>query len=136
MRNKAIMSYSYQDYLQSKDYLQARLSGFMPEVLLVLGSGLGFVGDMVENPINIPYDQIPNFCRATAPGHSGQLIFGTLAGKNVCVMQGRFHYYEGYDFEQVTFPIRLIGMLGATKMLITNAAGGLAEGLSPGSIWL
>ena len=130
------MSYNFLDYEKSSTYLQTRLSGFAPEVLLVLGSGLGFLGDIVENPISVPYDEIPNFCKATAPGHSGRLIFGRLAGKNVCVMQGRFHYYEGYGYDQITFPIRLAKLLGADKMIITNAAGGLGEGLAPGSIML
>ncbi len=112
-----------EQYLESVAYIQQQLGGFSPDVAMILGSGLGFLGDEVENPIKIPYGNIPNFKASTAPGHAGQFVFGLLEGKKVAVMQGRMHYYEGYDFDEVTFPVRVLKMLGCSTMMVTNAAG-------------
>lgn len=119
------MRYTFSDYRKAADVIAARLSGFQPEVATILGSGLGDMADLAENPIVIPYSEIPGFMVSTAPGHKGQLVFGTLSGKNVAVMQGRLHAYEGYSFEEVCFPLRVLRLLGCDKLVITNACGGV-----------
>lgn len=106
------------------------------EVGLILGSGLGELGDEVEQAIAIPYDNIPNFPVSTVEGHKGQLVYGTLGGKKVLAMQGRFHYYEGYSLETVTFPVRVMKALGVETVIVTNAAGGLNETFEPGELML
>lgn len=113
----------YESYRESADYLFDRLNGFRPEVLLILGSGLGYLAGQVEDPVTVPYGEIPHFRTSTAPGHAGQFVFGALRGKRVAVMQGRFHYYEGYTFGEVTYPVRVLRLLGADKVIVTNAAG-------------
>ena len=117
------MSYTYADYTASADYLKSQIGSFAPQVAMVLGSGLGYLAEEVEDPISVPFFAIPHFRRSTAPGHAGRLVFGTLEGKRVVVMQGRFHHYEGYDFDDVTFPIRVMHLLGAETLIVTNAAG-------------
>lgn len=107
---------------------------FEPEILMILGSGLGPLADEIENPIVISYEKIPNFPVSTAIGHKGQLVMGSLEGKNVIVMQGRFHYYEGYDMQEVTFPIRVMKKLGIENMIVTNACGGMNKNLYPGAL--
>ena len=119
------MRYTFADYQKAADAVAQRLSGFRPEIAMILGSGLGDMADLAENPIVIPYKEIPGFSVSTAPGHKGQLVFGTLAGKNVAVMQGRLHAYEGYTFEEVCFPLRVLRLLGCDKLVITNACGGV-----------
>ena len=96
-----------------------------PDVAIVLGSGLGKLADNIENPITIPYSQIPHFKQSTAIGHKGNLIYGTLGTKKVLAMQGRFHYYEGYTMQEVTFPIRVFAQLGIKTLFVSNAAGGI-----------
>ncbi|MEI7885699.1 MAG: purine-nucleoside phosphorylase [Clostridia bacterium] len=130
------MQFSFQDYQQSADFIKAKLKGFQPEALLVLGSGLGFLGDVLENPIVVPYGEIPNFKVSTAPGHKGQFVFGLLGGKNVVVMQGRMHIYEGYSAEDVVYPVRVCRLLGATTMIVTNACGGVNEAYEVGELML
>ena len=110
---------------EAADYLKKRTGGFVPEVGIILGSGLGKLADSIKDPIIIPYSEIPRFSRSTAIGHKGNLIFGTLAGKPVCAMQGRFHYYEGYPMEQVTLPVRVMKVLGIKYLFVSNAAGGV-----------
>ena len=110
---------------EAADYLKKRTGGFGPEVGIILGSGLGKLADSIKDPIIIPYSEIPRFSRSTAIGHKGNLIFGTLAGKPVCAMQGRFHYYEGYPMEQVTLPVRVMKVLGIKYLFVSNAAGGV-----------
>ena len=117
------MPYRYEDYEYSKKIIARRLAGFVPEVLITLGSGLGFMADEVEDHIYVPYDEIPNFKTCTAPDHKGRFVFGTLCGKKVAVMQGRLHCYEGYTMEEVTYPYRTLRLLGVQKLLLTNAAG-------------
>lgn len=130
------MSFTFADYQTSADYLRGRLSGFVPKVAMVLGSGLGYLAEKVENPISVPFFAIPYFRRSTAPGHAGRLVFGKLNGQNVAVMQGRFHYYEGYSFEDVTFPIRVLRLLGAQTLIVTNAAGCVNENWNAGDLML
>ena len=115
--------FTYQDYCESADLLAARTHNFVPEVLLILGSGLGFLGDTVEDPIFIDYGDIPHFRPSTAPGHKGRFVFGTLRRKRVAVMQGRMHCYEGYTMEQAAYAVRVARLLGAKKLIVTNAAG-------------
>jgi len=117
------MSYPFANYQASADYLRSRTGSFVPEVAMVLGSGLGFLGDKVEDPVCVSYHDIPHFKVSTAPGHKGQLVFGTLAGKKVAVMQGRMHHYEGYSYEDVSYAVRTLRLLGCTKLILTNAAG-------------
>lgn len=103
-----------------------------PEFGLILGSGLGELGDEVENAIVLDYADIPNWGRSTVAGHAGKLVYGDLAGRKVLALQGRFHYYEGNDLDLVTFPVRIMKALGAQGVLVTNAAGGI--GFGPGTL--
>ena len=95
-----------------------------PEIGLILGSGLGILADEIENPVKINYNEIPNFPVSTVEGHAGCLVIGTLEGKQVVAMQGRFHYYEGYSQREITFPVRVMKALGVETIVVTNAAGG------------
>ncbi len=130
------MDYTFAHYKESADYLHARIGGFTPKVLMILGSGLGFLGDTVEDAIAVPYGHIPNFKASTAPGHKGQLVFGKLRGVNVAVMQGRMHHYEGYSYEEVSYAVRVLRLLGAEKLIVTNAAGCVNTGWSAGELML
>jgi len=108
------------------DYIRSVLSDrTVPAVCIVLGSGLGPLSKMAEDAIEIPYKDIPGFPVSTAPGHKGSLIAGQLSGKPVFMMNGRFHYYEGYPMETVTFYVRVMGRLGVKILLLTNASGGI-----------
>ncbi len=112
-------------YSTAAQYIKEQIGGQTPFVGVVLGSGLGALADKIENPVTIPYKQIPGFPESTAIGHKGNLIFGDLAGKKVLAMQGRFHFYEGYTMQQVTFPIRVMKLLGISYLFVSNAAGGI-----------
>jgi purine-nucleoside phosphorylase len=103
---------------------------------LILGSGLGELADEIQEPLAIPFSEIPHFPVSTVVGHAGQLVVGTLAGKKVLAMQGRFHYYEGYSMQTVTYPVRVMAALGVHSMIVTNAAGGVNEQFSPGDLML
>lgn len=109
---------------------------FKPQVGIILGTGLGALADAVEDPIAIPYGDIPYFPLSTVKGHKGQFVFGQLDGVNVMVMQGRFHYYEGYSMQEVTFPVRVMRNLGIKNLFISNAAGGLNESFKVGDLML
>ena len=98
---------------RAQTILRSQIGAFTPKVLLILGSGLGYLANEVENPIAVPYGDIPHFMTSTAPGHAGRLVFGRLEGQDVAMMQGRFHHYEGYSFEEVTFAVRVLRLLGA-----------------------
>ncbi len=106
------------------EFLKAKV-GNLPEVGVVLGSGLGKIADVLQEPQRFHYSEIPGFPVSTAPGHKGELIFGKLGKKNVVLMNGRFHYYEGYSMQEVTFPIRVMQLLGVKYLFVTNASGGL-----------
>jgi len=121
---------------ESAAFLRERMGGKTPEVGIVLGSGLGKLGESIEAEVVIPYKEIPNFARSTAIGHKGNFIFGKLAGKYVCAMQGRFHYYEGYPMEKVTFPIRVMALLGVRTLFVSNAAGGLNPSFAVGDLMI
>ena len=118
---------------KTADYVKSR-APFAPELGLILGTGLGPLAKQIENPVEIDYRDIPNFLVSTAPDHAGKLIFGTLEGKKLVCMSGRFHSYEGYDFEQLAIPVRLFKLLGVKQLIVTNAAGGVNEGYRPGDI--
>lgn len=107
-----------------------------PQIGLILGSGLGVLADEIEQAIKIPYSDIPNFPVSTVEGHAGQLVYGQLEGATVVVMQGRFHYYEGYSFDKVTFPVRVMKALGVEQLVVTNAAGGVNESFEPGDLMI
>ena len=128
--------YTMQQYRESADYIAARLGDFRPEILMVLGTGLGFLGDHVENPVVIPYGEIPHFRTSTVSGHQGRFVCGILAGRRVMVMQGRLHIYEGYDACEVTYPVRVARLLGADKLVVTNAAGGVDTNYRVGDLML
>ena len=117
------MNYTFAQYRESADALQAKLGGFRPKVAMILGSGLGYLGDLVEAAVVVPYGEIPHFKHSTAPGHKGQLVFGRLAGQAVAVMQGRVHHYEGYSYEEVSYAVRVLRLLGCDTLIVTNAAG-------------
>ena len=129
------MSSVYFDQVsEAAAYLQSKLGALTPGVAIVLGSGLGAVADAVENPIFIPYGEIPHFPQSTVEGHTGRIVAGTLGGVPVIIMQGRVHFYEGYTPLQVTFPMRVLGLAGIRTVVLTNAAGGIAPGLSIGQL--
>lgn len=111
-------------------------NGSVPEIGLILGSGLGDYADKIENKICIPYGQLPDFPVSTVAGHSGQFVLGEICGKKVIAMQGRVHYYEGYSQRTITLPVRLMKKLGIQKMVITNAAGGVNTVFGPGTLML
>lgn len=104
--------------------LEEKLGGFTPEIGIVLGSGLGSLANSIENPITVPYKDLPGFPVSTAVGHKGNFIAGTLSGKKVIAMQGRIHFYEGYGMDMVVLPIRVMLMLGIKYLFVSNAAGG------------
>lgn len=104
----------------------------VPEIGLILGSGLGGMADKIENPCFIDYSEIPHFKSSTAPGHKGRFVIGMLCGKAVICMQGRLHFYEGYPMWNVTYPVRCMKLLGAEKLILTNACGSLNENISVG----
>lgn len=112
------------------------ITDFQPEIALILGSGLGTLADKIQDPVALEYGLIPHFPLSTAPGHAGRLVLGLLEGKKVAAMQGRFHYYEGYSMEQVTFPLYVLKALGCKALLVTNACGGLNPRFQPGDLML
>ena len=125
--------YTHDEYREAADYLQSRIT-IVPEVLIVLGSGMGALADELEGRVVLPYNEIPHFKSSTAPGHAGRLIAGRMAGKNVLCMQGRLHIYEGYSPAEASFPIRVASMLGATRLVITCACGGINKEYKVGDL--
>lgn len=114
------------------DCIVSRLNGRkVPEICIVLGSGLGPLSEVCDKYFSIPYSDIPDFPRSTAPGHAGTLIAGNLSGKDVFMMSGRFHYYEGYPIETVVFYVRVLGLIGVKTLFLTNAAGGINKEMTP-----
>lgn len=120
---------------EAAEYLRARLPA-RPYLALVLGSGLGGLADRIEDPVYIPYGQIPRFPVSTAPGHAGRFVFGRLSGRMVLCMQGRFHYYEGHDMAAIALPVRVLKALGCRALVLTNAAGGVNWDFSVGDFML
>ncbi|QQY80633.1 purine-nucleoside phosphorylase [Keratinibaculum paraultunense] len=120
---------------ESIEYVQ-NICNKEPKIGLILGSGLGSLGDKIKDSTIIPYEEIPNFPVSTVEGHKGQLIIGELGGKTVVAMQGRFHYYEGYPLKDVVFPVRVIIGLGIDILIVTNAAGGVDKNFVPGDLMI
>lgn len=116
-------------------YLKSKVK-ITPEIGIILGSGLGMLAQEITEQTVVPYSEIPHFPQSTVVGHKGQFIFGYLAGKAVVCMDGRFHYYEGYDLQQVTLPIRVMRKMGISQLIVTNAAGGINADFVPGDLML
>lgn len=130
-----LMNYNYEYVKVCADYVR-KIVPYEPEIGVILGSGLGKFAQSIENPIEIKYADIPNFLVSTVQSHAGKLIFGTVKGKKVVCMAGRFHFYEGYEFEQLVLPIRLFKLLGVQKTIITNAAGAVNKSYNVGDIMI
>lgn len=120
---------------QAVDFMREQITD-IPKIGLILGSGLGEYADSFSEPIIFPYSEIPHFPQSTVSGHKGCLVFQALHQTTVVAMQGRFHYYEGYSMEQITFPIRVLGMLGTQRLIVTNAAGGINPNFAAGNLML
>ncbi len=121
--------------LEAKRFIESKIKE-VPQIGLILGSGLGVLADEITEPVKIPYGEIPHFPVSTVEGHAGMFVFGKLSGKTVVAMQGRFHYYEGYSQQQTTFPVRVMQALGVETLLITNAAGGINTSFKPGDLMI
>ena len=125
----------YAKIQETANWLKAKISS-KPETAIILGTGLGKLADEIEVDQRIPYSEIPNFPISTVEGHHGRLLFGHLAGRPVMAMEGRFHYYEGYNMKEVTFPERVMHELGITTLIVSNAAGGMNPDFHVGDIML
>lgn len=123
----------YERIRETAEWLRKRRPN-APQTAIVLGTGLGQLAERIEKLVCIPYADIPNFPVSTVEGHAGQLIFGRLGGKDVMAMEGRFHYYEGYTMQQVTFPVRVMHELGIRTLFVSNAAGGMNPAFSIGDL--
>lgn len=119
----------------AKVFLEKKLDK-KPELGLILGSGLGIMAEEISNPTIIKYDEIPHFSKSTVEGHAGQFVIGELMGKEVMIMQGRTHFYEGLSMKQITFPVRIMHALGIKKLILTNSAGGANEAYEAGDLML
>ena len=115
----------FENYQRATNYIKSKMGTISPKLAIVLGSGLGVLADEFENLITIKYKDIPDFPVSTVSGHAGELLIGTISGVPVIAMNGRFHYYEGYELDEVTFPIRVFHLLGINDLLLTNASGGI-----------
>ena len=122
-------------YQEAADYISSKID-MKPETAIILGSGLGAMADRIGQPVVIPYCEIPHFVGSTATGHKGNLICGLLGGKKVFALQGRFHYYEGYTMQQVTFPVRVLKRLGVKNLFVSNAAGGVNPTFKVGDLMI
>lgn len=123
----------YEQLKESVTFLQSKTS-FQPELGIILGTGLGDLAHKMEREVSIPYGRIPHFPTSTVQSHRGELVFGRFAGRNVVAMAGRFHYYEGYSMQEVTFPVRVLQQLGIKQLLISNAAGSVNEHIAAGDL--
>ncbi|RKP44804.1 purine-nucleoside phosphorylase [Cohnella endophytica] len=121
--------------MEARDFIRSK-TNTVPRIGLILGSGLGGFADEITNSVVIPYEDIPHFARSTAVGHASELVIGELEGKTVVAMKGRFHYYEGYSLDEVTFPVRVMKALGVETIVITNACGAINTEFSPGDLML
>lgn len=118
---------------ETVEYIKEK-TNFAPEYGVILGSGLGSFTDDIEVEFTLAYNEIPNFPVSTVEGHKGALVFGTIGNKKVVAMQGRFHFYEGYDMKEVTFPVRVMKYIGVEKLIVSNASGGVNPNYKVGSI--
>lgn len=125
----------YDRILESSNYIKGKVDR-KPKIAVILGSGLGDLVNLVENLEYIKYEDIPNFPVSTVKGHEGRLVFGTINGVEVLLMQGRFHYYEGYTMKEVTYPVYVMKNLGIEKIIVTNACGGINTSFEPGTLML
>jgi len=128
--------FEYEKYQESAKFIKERIKDFYPKIAIILGSGLGVISDDIENKIIIKYSEIPNFPVSTVEGHAGELIIGKIGENDIIAMNGRFHYYEGYDLKETTFPVRVFKLLGVEKLIITNAAGGINTNYKPGDLMI
>ena len=126
---------SYEKAVEAAEFIKSKYEKEI-KTALVLGSGLGAFADDLENAVKIPYAEIPHFQRSTVEGHAGQLVLGEIENVPVAVQQGRFHFYEGYDMQQVIFPVRTFGILGIKNLILTNAAGSVQATFKPGNLML
>jgi purine-nucleoside phosphorylase len=124
-----------EDIFEARDFILSKTDR-QPSIGMILGSGLGTLADEISNPVTIPYSEIPHFAKSEAVGHANELVIGELMGKTVVAMKGRFHYYEGYTLDEVTFPVRVMKALGVENLLITNACGAINTSFSPGDLML
>lgn len=123
-------------YTESAQYIKQQIGGRLPKVLMILGSGLGFMAEEVKDSVSIPYDSIPHFKTSTVDGHAGKLVVGMLEGVCVMVMHGRVHCYEGYTPQEVSYPVRVAKLLGVNSMIVTNAAGAINQTFDVGDLML
>ncbi len=122
---------------EAKKYILGKIEeSHLPDVALILGSGLGELADSIEDAVKIEYKDIPHFPVSTVAGHKGQLVIGTLEGKKVIAMQGRFHFYEGYSMQEITFPVYVMKALGVNTLFVTNACGGMNKSFEPGDLMI
>ena len=121
---------------EAVDYINSVTSDFKPSVAIILGTGLGGFADNIDVEYSIPYEQSPNMPVSTVEGHAGRLIFGTIGGVKVVAMQGRFHYYEGFTMDEVTYGVYVMRLLGAESLIVTNACGGVNRSFAPGDLML
>src|SRR4030095_800474 len=126
---------SYENAAEAAAFIQSKYAKSI-KTAIVLGSGLGGFADELTDAVKIPYTEIPHFARSTVEGHAGQLVLGEIDGVPIAAQQGRFHFYEGYDMQQVTFPVRTFGLMGIENLILTNAAGSLSTEMVPGSLML
>ena len=124
----------YQKVRETVGFIASVINGFQPKLGIILGTGLGNLAQEIKINFTIDYNKIPHFPISTVEGHAGKLIFGTLDGVAVVAMSGRFHYYEGYSMEEVTFPVRVLKLLNIERLILSNAAGGLQDHLYPGDL--
>lgn len=127
--------HNMQDITEAANYITSQTNA-QPKVGLILGSGLGSLADEIENPVKIPYNDIPHFAESGAVGHANELVIGDLMGVTVAAMKGRFHYYEGFTLDEVTFPVRVMKAIGIEKLIITNACGAVNKEFAPGDLML
>lgn len=127
--------YNYEYFKKSADYIKKNIDGKV-DIAIILGSALGSLAELIEDPVIIDYKDIPNFLVSTVENHAGKLIIGKLNGKRVVCMSGRFHYYEGYEFEELVIPIRVFHLLGVKTVVLTNASGGINENYKAGDIMI
>lgn len=130
------MPYTMQEYDRSAQMIRERIGDFHPDLLVILGSGLGKLAEKVEDPVVVPYREIEGMPVSSAPGHAGRFVFGKFAGRNAAMMQGRIHTYEGCPANMVSYPVRLMKLVGASSLIVTNAAGAVNRDFRPGEIML
>lgn len=125
----------YDRVMETVKYLEEKVN-YRPKIAVVLGSGLGDMVDKIEDKVEVPYEEIPNFPVSTVAGHAGKLVFGKIGGVEVLAMKGRFHFYEGYDMKRVTYPMYVFKKFGIEKLIVSNAAGGADKTFDPGTLMI